>query len=468
MKKSILLTVAAMCAATAIANIFETNETQRANLKVLEAWDAEGPVTQANWSSRGIIAEQLARQVLVLAEACDVLEGATIEFPIVGELSDRDYESAFRTFAKPGDIAHCLEAMMGVPRGRNVNPQNMEYWAVGERVVIDVMPLSVTNTAKVKSDCLFGKAKESDFIPLKNYLIDKITGQAPAWDSFVYCGSPDDPETKGARLADTTAPNSVLSTYNERQTVLDTPMMSNQSSVYERFVLAGKTPFKPFGLYVIRFRPVKGANGKETKSNDSVVFASKDGAITATYANGKETASLPDLLKHFKQVSDSGILDQHVEISFNQELTVADAANIAIVLEKIEGDKGIKVGPPRKDEFYYKGFLPNQEWRDYKKRISQPWELHFATNAAPVRLVRTIEDWSDENSIDPKLTRKDFEVKAPAEAVDLITKGDAELAENMRLPVILIFAPAKANLSTFMPYVQALLPKHPLVYVFAE
>ena len=203
MTKPVLFTLFLFVAAQVRANIFETNATQRANLAKAATW-AEETAKAADPANvlvrRALVADKAAGTVTVLAEGCEIQRGTTVEFPIIGELSDRDYEGAFRTFAKPGDIAAALE-WLGVPRGANVDSRKMQFWAKGERVAIDVVRVGDTNAVRR---------------PIQSYLLDKVAGGTPAWDSFVYCGSPDDPQsTNGVRLADAVAPNSVLATYND-------------------------------------------------------------------------------------------------------------------------------------------------------------------------------------------------------------------------------------------------------------
>ncbi len=243
MKKLAIIATGIFAVTCVYANIFETNDTQRANLKVAATWAQETAQAAARpvplystpplFVRRALVADKTAGTVTVLAEGCEIQRGTTVEFPIIGELSDRDYEGAFRTFAKPGDIAAALE-WLGVPRGANVDSRKMQFWAKGERVAIDVVRVGDTNAVRR---------------PIQSYLLDRVAGGTPTWDSFVYCGSPDDPQsTNGVRLADAVAPNSVLATYNEPQSVLDTPVISNQSEVYERFVLADGAPCEPFAL----------------------------------------------------------------------------------------------------------------------------------------------------------------------------------------------------------------------------
>ncbi len=464
MTKPVLFTLFLFVAAQVRANIFETNATQRANLKVAATWAEETAKTAARpvpsystpplFVRRALVADKAAGTVTVLAEACEIQRGTTVEFPIIGELSDRDYEGAFRTFAKPGDIAAALE-WLGVPRGANVDSRKMQFWAKGERVAIDVVRVGDTNAVRR---------------PIQSYLLDKVAGGTPAWDSFVYCGSPDDPQsTNGVRLADAVAPNSVLATYNEPQSVLDTPVISNQSEVYERFVLADGAPFEPFALYTITFKPVRRPDGLPRVKDVRIDFCVKDGKVVGGLTTGEAKAEfeIPKLFETFKKLTADGF-DPHVTVSFGEDLTILQASVLARLLDKSEREGDIRVTPPPAGTFYYKGFLPNDDWRSAKTRISQPWEAHIPTNGAPIRLVQTVEDWSDKNSLDPRLSTKEYSVATPEEAAKTITAGDASLAPNLRLQVALLFADKDTPLSAIMPTARALLPNHPIMYVFTE
>ena len=399
--------VAILCllaSACAYANIFETNETQRANLKVAASWGMPSVASDGAMWRRGLVADKASGTVFVLAEAS-----------LIGELSDRDYEAAFRTFAKPGDIAAALE-WLGVPRGANVDSGKMQFWARGERVEITVGRLPAG-----------GGTIPASPRPIQSYILDKSTGRAPDWESLVYCGSPDDPQsTNGLRLADTVAPNAILATYNE-----------------------------PHGLP--RVKPL------------DVAFSVKEGKVVASLKAGaaQNELEIPRLLETFHKLTADGF-DPHVTVAFGDDLTLLQATVLARLLDKCEKEGDIRVAPPPAGALYYKGFMPNDDWRSAKTRISQPWEAHIPTNGAPIRLVQTVEDWSDKNSLDPRLSTKEYSVATPEEAEKTITAGDAALAPNLRLQVALLFADKSAPLSAIMPTVRELLPTHPILYVFTD
>ena len=165
--------------------------------------------------------------------------------------------------------------------------------------------------------------------------------------------------------------------------------------------------------------------------------------------NGKteRLADAEGLLARFREAVEAGF-DPFVSVRFGDEVTLEEAAAQARMLSRIEGEKGIRVAAPGAGEVYYKGFLPNQNWRVPKDRPSQPWVLRIQPakdGAAPISLVKTFEDWTSTE-----------EALAAVEA------------NGHGLPVLLVFAPGSTPLADIMPTVRLLRPRHPTVYFFAE
>ncbi len=409
---------------------------------------------------RAVVADRQAGSVTIIAAACGLKSGEVVEFGIVGETSDRTYEALFQTFAKAEDLGDALE-FIGLPRGANFSSRQQRLWPSGERVVITVAPF---------------KPDESEPLALEAFIHDAKNGGELARSGFVYCGSPRviDPDSdRQVALADLEAPVSILSLYNEPQTLLDVPRMSPQGEVYERYTAHPQRLLPAGQLMRLTLRPEPRPDAKPrllplalrvTPGTDGAnpnFSVTPQGETTATFT---DFASLLTLFKGLVQQQ----RDPMVTLYLDDALTLAQAREIATILEAIEGENGIRLEPPATGQLYYKAFLPDERWRRREERLSQPWELHVSRNDAAadqpptIKLVQTKEDWSDPDSLEPKLTPTTFTVASWQEmAATLESKGHG-------LPVLLVYAPAAAPLRLFMEGVRLVQQEHATIYVFAE
>ncbi len=441
----------------------ELTPARQANLKQAEAWDAANRQEHADATRfllrRSVLADRQARTVTVLAESCGLAAEATVEFGIVGETSDRDYESLFRTSARATDLADALE-FIGLPRGKNVSGKAQRYWPTGERVAVQVQLPGATNREPLH---------------LEDFILDRKAGGTLARSHFTYCGSPRVPNLDGPGeicLADRDPPNSILSIYNEPQTLLDVPRMSPQGEVYENFVANPKTRVAADQMVrlVLTPEPRPAGTPRVRPIAMKVVPAEVPGGMAFDLSEpGGETlrlVSFGDLLKRLMAIVDESC-DPMVSLSFDDALPLTRAREVCKVIQKIEGENGVRMEPPPEGQLFYKSFLPDEQWRERSKRLSQPWELHVGrtspTNALPtLRLVKTLEDWSDPDSIEPRLTPVDYPIASFDELPQTLAKA------GHGLPVMLVYAPADASIGSFMAGLRKILDTHSTVYVFAE
>ena len=218
----------AACTAAHAQGYMTATPWRATNLQHLAVWDNANRAAAGKDGNtllrRAVRADRKARTVTLLAESCGLAANATVEFGLVGETSDRAYEALFLTFARATDIGDALE-FIGLPRGRNVSSRAQRYWPSGERVVIKVREFGATNAPAR---------------PIEEFVLDRRINSTMVQRGFVYCGSPRVPGTEegGAEacLADLEAPVSILSLYNEPQTLLDVPRISPQGEVYENYI----------------------------------------------------------------------------------------------------------------------------------------------------------------------------------------------------------------------------------------
>ncbi len=433
------------------------------NLLHVAAWDAANRVRAAESGRvllrRAVLADPQSRTVTLLAESCGLAAGATVEFGIVGETSDRTYEALFLTYARATDIGDALE-LIGLPRGRNVSSRAQRFWPSGERVTIQVQPCDATNVAPR---------------PIETFILDRRAATTLAPRGFVYCGSPRVPGPDGVAqicLADREAPVSILSLYNEPQTLLDVPRLAPQGEVYENYTANPETLLPAGRMVRLTLAPEPRPDGRPRVRpiGLTVVPAEAPGGVAFLLREGEgepqRIDAFGDLLKRLMAVVDEQG-DPMLTLVIDDAVPLARAREVCKVLQKIEGENGVRLEPPPAGQVFYKSFLPDEQWRERARRLTQPWELHVGrvtpTNAVPpLRLVKILEDWSDPNAMEPRLTPVDYPLHAYGEIPSTMEKA------GRGLPVLLVFAPAEEPVGRFMEGVRQVLGTHPTVYVFAE
>ena len=141
-------------------------------------------------------------------------------------------------------------------------------------------------------------------------------------------------------------------------------------------------------------------------------------------------------------------------------MTLKEAIDAANALQLIDSPK-IKINGFKDSQLFYKAFLPQVKWRDRKERIAQPPEVRFGTNGT-FAVTQIIEDWSDEDSLDPKLSLKTVEYTdisaAAKEAIKLVGKTST----------MFFYAKDETLLGTLYDF-RSKLPREGLnIYVFNE
>ena len=456
---------AVLLAACAVVCAQDTATPWRAtNLQQVAAWDDANRAADGGNARvlmrRAVRADRQTRTVTLLAESCGLAANATVEFALVGETSDRAYEALFLSFARATDIGDALE-FIGLPRGRNVSGLEQRYWPTGERVVIQVQAYGATNVPPR---------------PLEFHILDRRAGATLAPRGFIYCGSPRVPGPDGAAeicLADREAPVSILSLYNEPQTLLDVPRLSPQGEVYENYTANPETLLPAGRMVQLTLAPEPRADGRprvRPVSLTVVPAGEEPGGVAFLLREGEgepqRIEAFGDLLKRLMAVVDEQG-DPMLSLAIDDAVPLARAREVCKVLQKIEGENGVRLEPPPQGQIYYKSFLPDEQWRERARRLTQPWELHVGrltpTNAVPpLRLVKILEDWSDPETIDPKLTPVDYPLRAYGEIPSMMEKV------GRGLPVLLVFAQADEPVGRFMEGVRQVLGTHPTVYIFAE
>ncbi|MBP5509890.1 MAG: hypothetical protein J6Z49_03140 [Kiritimatiellae bacterium] len=451
MNKTFFPLIPLLFAAAHVGAIDLSGPTEWASIhtNAIHAWQAGQKPSASLKVWNGVVADLSKREVRFLVEASGHRSGVTTEFAVVGPMSDRAYESAAVSVASPGDIVRAVEAL-GTPRGGCVDGRIFRFWPCGERYAASFRALE-------------GDDKPS---PVASLFLDTDKASPMLGEGgIVFTGGE---WRDGVCLTDTNMPSSVISLYNEGQTVFDIPFQFGQSEVYGRVTLA-KT-FKQGDLLEFILRPILSPDGKLRVHHYTVKVSPRaDGGVVATLLDTdgtrKNDGSLADTLTALRQCQTSGI-DPFVMLDLAESLTVKQAQEIATAFELLDG-KGLKMDGRPEGGLFFRAYLPLAKWRERKDRIPQPFEVHLARDAdgkTKKTLTFVEEDWSGEE-LDPKLTPRDYPFEQWEELPSLVKKTGGE--EN-KVNVLFLFAPLDMKLGDVLPAARVLQSRLPVVYLFGD
>lgn len=294
-----------------------------------------------------VVADKATHSVTFTARATDIDVGTTVEFLFVGPDSDRAYEALFVTDASVQDIAKAFDEA-GIPRGKAISPAACRFWPVG-------------NVLKFDPD-------------IAQYMDDREGGLNQA---IVYTGGLRD--VSDIPIANTNMPKAVFALYGLDQSLILLDNTLDQSAAY--------------GLFTCRKKLTAGERHTFKVSWDGVKHIESRTLLLKPGRVRDAVASLKGATRPLE-----------VQPNFSPELTVAEARSAAKALSVVNSPS-VRISGFSDGQIYYQGFLPDEQWRDRQKRITQPLEVRLdATNAV---LTVIEEDWSVEGD-DPKLTPRTF------------------------------------------------------------
>ncbi len=330
-----------------------------------------------------------------------------LEFLFVGPNSDRTYESLFTTLAPVSEIADALDKAL-IPRGKTIDISRCRFWNVGNEVEI---------TPSI-----------SDFI--------RVDNSNSVFPPIIYTGGERD--SNGMAKASINMPAAFFALYNCPQSLLQFDDMLEQSPTYGRFKPRKKIP-------------------KGTKVRFTVKW--KGHADHKSVTLKLSSTNLLSSVESLKKLSQDAKIEALCE--FAPDMTVKCAKNIANVLSMIDSPR-IKINGMKKGQPYYKAFLPKEEWRERKERLTQPPEVRFNSDPSSLTVTEIIEDWSDPDTLDPKLNPIEKKFKSYKEAAKEILR----IAE--RPKTIFLYANSELQLKYIFDLVSELDNQSFNIYIFTE
>jgi hypothetical protein len=409
------------------------------------------------WVRPGLVADRAARTVRVYGESTSLNLGDPVEFLLIAEQSGKDYEALAVSFAQPGDVHRALE-FIGLKPGATANPGDLRFWPRGERVTI-TFALAATNGATTP----IGRAES---------LTTDTRANAPLPETgFVFCGarwtnSLDDtlPATGLVYTADVFSPNSIVSIYNEPNTVLDVPRRAPQHEVYTFQVPNPERRLPATRLLQITLAPEFPDGAQRLIDWTLRVRGLTNGmpAFSVTSSDGSTAlASAPEsALAAAIQAATRPGRDVFATLLIDDPLPLGTLTSACATVERLEDTLGLRVEPPPAGHPYYKTFLPNPAHRDPARRPMQPFELTLcATGAGATGVLSLVtEEWK-EGASDPVYHPASWPVASPKDLLPPLAGKDVP-------SVVLMFAPESMTYAQLRPYAAVAVEQRVILYVF--
>jgi len=388
-----------------------------------------------------VTADKAARTVRFPVEASGAGLDDIVEFAIVGEHSDKMYETVFFTSADPREIAGAIDGI-GVPPGEQPDSRDARFWPRGEKLSLH-----------------FVHAGTGRKYRLEDVIADTLPEEKPELP-----GAP--LAVRGARAQDgsleasTNSPCSVFSLFNCPQSSLALPGALLQSSVYGRF--------KPKAKFAKgeKFEAVLSWDGaSRVRRYDATAFVSGGGEIELELvprgaAGGACRASMDKALERLRKEAKDGA-DIYVTPGFAPDFPLSKTRGVAGVFMMLDG-LGMKVNGRLRGVSIH-AFDPQEAWRERARRPFQPFEIRQAADGSR-KFTYVREDWSGEG-MEPVLHPEEKPFKEWSELPGLIA-GAGKDAE--KIDTALFFMSGAAPAGDFISGAAALPERINTVYVFAE
>ena len=407
----------------------------------------------------GLIARRDAREVSVFAESAGISSGDPLEFALISEASEHDYEALAVAFAKPSAVYAALR-FIGLAPGKSPDPAHLAFWPKGERVIVTVKTAATNAWA--------GE------LPVERLLWNVGLTQALPQAGFVFVDAPRAPDPKQPDtqvfLPDENGPGSVVALYNEPATVLDVPRMAPQGSVYGSQKANPHLLLPPHTPLEFVFRPERERTNPRVLELVLTVLPPAAGesagprfTITGTTPGPVPPTLATNDLARFIEEWVRGGHDPFVRVRLDAALRLGDVHTICLFLRAHESESGVRIEPPEPDQLYYRAFIPDEGNRRREDRVRQPWELRLRREGTNMLATVThLEERWHENQTDPEILPTDRVLAEPSELrATLDTMGPG-------LPVILIFADPDLTHGELMRWVQAARPTHGIIHVYLE
>jgi hypothetical protein len=408
----------------------------------------------------GILANRREKWVRLLGRATGIGPKDPLEFFVIPHDSGKDYEALTVAFGKPSDVHQAL-LFIGMAPGRPVNYEKNQFWPKGERVLL---------TIEWEEAAADAKKPTARRVRVEDLVTDARTSKTLPKEGLVFTGSYwIQPENGGKPMyaADMSDSRSIASNYNERSTVLDVPWQWGQGEVYGSLKLSPDYHFAAGQPVQIMLEPEYKDGNKRVRELSLAVSmpAGKSGAQNAKYLltdekqkPAAEGDSLVHVLGAFGRIIEAG-QDPFVTVQPDAQMTLRNVSELYALVQSMDKDGGIRVDAPPEGHLFYRAFFPKEDWRDRKKRLGRPWELHLGEQAGQVKGELILPaDEIDNNGGAGDLK---FKVSTAEEMAKVLVEKSDRWSQS-----VYIFAPPTMTYGAIMKFVRPSMKTHSTMYVF--
>ncbi|MBP7276183.1 MAG: hypothetical protein KBA51_08280 [Kiritimatiellae bacterium] len=407
------------------------------------------------FSRPGVTAHRAGREVRIEAQATGLATGEPCEFLLVGPRSGHGYEAFAISKAAPSDV-HAALLHIGLVPGECVNSRLLRFWPRGQIVSVRVLrPTSPSPDTE---------------IPIEEFVWDRALNRAMETAGFMFTGSLriKDPDLAPDEFyaADLLDPGSILSVFNQPETVLDIPRQGGQSELYGRQTIHPERVLPKDEPLTILLRPAAPGDNFLTVAETTLHHAWKDGKLEMEWS---AAGGFPGATGTVAQVDSAGAnafppkLAVYAAVTFDRSIPLRAIAEPCAAIERWVLDRGLRISPPNEQHLFYRAFIPLPEYRERGERPSHPLEIQMRKNeaggwAAEVTRVNPDRDWM---TGERTFRTESWTAASPAELAALAREQGA------MLPVLIVIAPDDITYGDLVDWLLPARATHPVAHIYA-
>jgi hypothetical protein len=360
------------------------------------------------------------------ARATGVDDSTPLEFILITPESGHDYESIAVSRMSAEDILQGLRALEAVP-GHPANPHTLQFWPKGEWLDIEIS---------------FDRDGETVTVPAGDLVQNTASGTTLGQEDWTFCGSAvmSDKSGKPGLAADVREPGSIMSVYNEPDTLIDRSGRAPKGVVYGSLIVNTNLQLLENQELTVSIRRKSATNTFQALDvsvearieNDKLSYRVKAPGLPPSDLDG----DLDALVACLKEIR-TRYPNINLSTAPDSELSLAQVQSLYEHMMALDADHGHRFNAPAPPHFFFQSFFPDPAFRDPAVRPSQPWEMHIErTPEGPnLTLLRYAVKERDPQG-EPTLEEERIKVTGPEDLQEQLKLGRYDL------PVLLVFAPA--------------------------